>query len=74
MVYSRGESFSHRTNQMKLLNAIAAAAAICASFCVPNPVEARNAWKSHGDNYYSKPAGGSSNICNGNINADGNHY
>ena len=44
MVCSRGESLTHRINQMKLLNAIAAAAVIGASFIIANPVEARNGW------------------------------
>ena len=44
MVCSRGESLTHRTNQMKLLNAIAAAAVIGTSLIAASPVEARNGW------------------------------
>ena len=40
MVCSRGESLTHHINQMKLLNAIAAAAVIGTSFIAANPVSA----------------------------------
>ena len=43
MVCSRGESLTYRINQMKLFNAIAAAAVIGASFIAANPVEAQRA-------------------------------
>ena len=44
MVCSRGESLTHRKHQMKLFNAIAAAAVIGTSFIAANAVEARNGW------------------------------
>ena len=44
MVCLRGESLTHHTNQMKLFNAIAAAAVIGTSFIAANPAEARNGW------------------------------
>ena len=50
MVCSRGESLTLHIKQMKLLNAIAAAAVIGASFIAPNPAEARNGWVIIGEN------------------------
>ena len=40
MVCLRGESLTHRINQMKLFNAIAASAVIGTSFIAANPAEA----------------------------------
>ena len=44
MVCSRGESLTLQIEQMKLFNAIAAAAVIGGSFLIPVPAEARNGW------------------------------
>ena len=44
MVCLRGESLTHHTNQMKLFNAIAAAAVIGTSLITATPAEARNGW------------------------------
>ena len=41
---SRGESLTHHTNQMKLFNAIAAAALLGAPFLTAAPAEAGNGW------------------------------
>ena len=59
MVYSRGESLTHHMNQMKLFNAIAAAAVIGASLISATPAEARNGWvyvgeDVDGDAHYAK--------------------
>ena len=50
MVCSRGEILTHHIIQMKLFNAIAAAAVIGTSFISPNPAEARNGWVIVGEN------------------------
>ena len=44
MVCLRGESLTHHTSQMKLFNAIAAAAVIGTSLITATPAEARNGW------------------------------
>ena len=61
MVCSRGESLTHRMIQMKLFNAIAAAAVIGSSFMAATPAEARNGWvymgSSDGEYNYMRPLG-----------------
>ena len=63
MVCSRGESLTLHISQMKLLNAIAAAAVIGGSFLIPVPAEAKNGWVNvgslrNGETHYVKPLGG----------------
>ena len=62
---SGGRPPLHQT-QMKLFNAIAAAAVLGASFIAPNPAEARNGWvymgTMDGESNYIKPLGRSGSI------------
>ena len=67
---SEGMTLTININQMKLFNAIAAPAAIPASFIVANPAEAqsRNGWifaatSNKGSTLYVKPIGCNGSIC-----------
>ena len=77
MVCSRGESLTHRTNQMKLLNAIAAAAVIGTSFIAANPVEARwvyLATNGNGDKIHIKDVSCGGPICEFDFTAGSTKY